>query len=120
MSEKVDITLSRDKGGNLVVTPDPFVLKKGVTEIRIRNDYGTDIQLNLKQTLVEELRIAARGIESITVERAGRLYSYTASPVASVRRREASPKPILEASPKVIVERLARPRRRTTRKSSSR
>ena len=119
MSEKVDITLSRDKGGSLVATPDLLVLKKGVTEIRIRNDYGTDIQLNLKQTLVEELRIAARGIESITVERAGRLYRYTASPVTSARR-EASPKPILEASPKVIVERLARPRRRTTRKSSSR
>jgi len=111
MSEKADITFSRDKGGNYVATPDPFVLKKGVTRIWIRNESDTDIQINLGEFPVEEneLRIAARAAKVVTVKGTvkGGQYSYGASAAPPVHRQsglEASPKIIAEASPKIIVE----------------
>jgi hypothetical protein len=120
MNEKADITLSWNEGGKLVVTPDPFVLRKDATWIRIYNDSDTEIELNLKEAPVDEdaLRIAARAFASITVKRSVSegLYGYEVSVAPPVRRSaaleasprimvaEASPKIIVEASPKIIAE----------------
>jgi hypothetical protein len=133
MSKKADIAISRGEGDKLVVTPDPFVLRKGVTQIRIRNDSDTDVQLDLREVPVKqgELRIAAGATASVPVKRTlpKGPYSYGVSAAPPVHRRdteaspkiiaESSPKIIVEASPKIIVEGSTRSRPRTTRRASS-
>jgi hypothetical protein len=124
MNQKADITFHQDEGGGFVAVPNPFVLEKDVTRIRIGNDSPTDIQLNLREAPVEEdeLRIGARAVESVTVKRtvSEGQYGYGVSAVPPVRRHggleaspkiivEASPKIIAEASPKIIVERSFKP-----------
>jgi hypothetical protein len=110
MSEKADITFRRKKGGGLVAVPDPFVLQKQVTRIRIHNDSDTDIRLDLKDAPVkeDELRIGAGAVASVTVKRsvpAGQYdYGAGAAPPARRGRLEGSPKIVLEASPKIVVE----------------
>ena len=108
MDEKVDITLSRNQGGRLLVKPDPFVLPKGATRIRIRNDSDTDLELDLTEAPVDEdvVRIAAKALESITLKRSAPEGRYGYEVRISPRRAalEGSPKIIVEASPKIIVE----------------
>lgn len=109
MDEKVDITLSRDQGGRLLVKPDPFVLPKGATRIRIRNDSDTDLELDVTEAPVEEnvVRIAARALESVTVKRSASEGRYGYEVRAAPRRAavEGSPKIIVEATPMIITER---------------
>jgi hypothetical protein len=89
MSKKADITFSRGEGDKLVVTPDAFVLKKGVSEIRVRNDSGTGIQLDVRVSAVPS-------VHSRSTEASPKIIA------------EASPKIIVEASPKIIAERSSK------------
>ncbi len=93
MNKKADITFSRGEGDKLVVTPDTFVLKKGTTEVRIRNDSGAGLQLDLRVGVSPSVH---RGSPKIIAEASPKIIA------------EASPKIIAEASPKIIAERSTR------------